>query len=250
MSRFKETDIKSANNVINSLVDILNETWGLLYPEDKTSWGYPGQVLNHIRVELELNKDKISELSRLVDAINKTSSSQIPRFVNKDGQIYAVTRYISQNNGKFHAVEKFNVTDQFEKVIQQFTQQSISIARKMILEGRAPGIKIICLCGSTKFKEEFEKQNRAFTLRNYIVLQPGFYIHQTNDNVSIDTKNELDELHLKKIEMSDMIFVINKDGYIGDSTRREIDYATLLKKPIIYMETEINNAQTKLEASK
>lgn len=96
--------------------------------------------------------------------------------------------------------------------------------------------KIITLCGSTKFKSDFDRINKELTLNNKIILQPGCYVHNDNIIISEEEKINLDILHKEKILMSDCIFVINKNNYIGSSTKSEIEYATKLNKPIFYME--------------
>lgn len=95
--------------------------------------------------------------------------------------------------------------------------------------------KIICLCGSTKFKDKFLYWNRKLTLQGYIVVMPGVFGH-CGDHITDIQKENLDQLHKWKISMSDAIFVINQDGYIGLSTQSEIDFARKLKIPVIYME--------------
>ncbi len=98
---------------------------------------------------------------------------------------------------------------------------------------------IITLCGSTRFKDDFERWNERFTLEGYIVLAPGFFnhewLHQAENNAEL-TKEGLDELHKEKIAMSDSVFVINRGGYIGKSTLSEIAYALRIGKPVAYME--------------
>jgi hypothetical protein len=98
--------------------------------------------------------------------------------------------------------------------------------------------KIVTLCGSTKFKEDFERINKEFTLKGYIVLAPAVFIHSGDKEITDEQKEELDKLHKKKIDMSDLVYVINKNGYIGTSTGKEIIYATSQGINIIYMETE------------
>ena len=95
---------------------------------------------------------------------------------------------------------------------------------------------VITLCGSTRFKDEFIKWNKLFTLQGYIVFSCAFFAHTDNDKLTPYNKRILDEVHKKKIEMSDMIFVLNRDGYIGESTRNEIEWAQELGKQIIYLE--------------
>lgn len=94
---------------------------------------------------------------------------------------------------------------------------------------------VITLCGSTRFKKDFERVNRTLTLAGDIILSPGVFGH-AGDTFTEDQKKMLDELHKRKIDMSDAIFVINKDGYIGDSTRSEIEYAKKTGKLVIYLE--------------
>ena len=98
-----------------------------------------------------------------------------------------------------------------------------------------PKYKIVTLCGSTKFKNLFDELNKNLTLESKIVLQPGCYAHHDNIEISDEQKLELDKLHLKKISMSDCIYVINKNGYIGYSTKNEINYALSHNIPVFYL---------------
>lgn len=91
--------------------------------------------------------------------------------------------------------------------------------------------KIVCLTGSTKFKKEYLEYNKFFTINGLIVLTVGFFGH--TDGWDGD-KKKLDELHFRKIDLADEIFVINVNGYIGESTRNEINYAIKQKKPVFY----------------
>lgn len=95
---------------------------------------------------------------------------------------------------------------------------------------------IVTLCGSTKFEEEFRQINEFLTLRGDIVLAPGVFGHSRGISLKKEQKEKLDKLHKKKIEMSDAIYVINKDGYIGKSTQSEIEYAQEHGKKIMYLE--------------
>lgn len=94
---------------------------------------------------------------------------------------------------------------------------------------------IVCLCGSTRFKELFEQKNKEFTLAGYIVLTVGFFMHADSERVTIGMKERLDELHKRKIDLADQVYIINPDGYIGDSTRSEIEYAEKNGKNIHYL---------------
>lgn len=98
--------------------------------------------------------------------------------------------------------------------------------------------KVITLCGSTRFKEEFERVNRELTLLGNIVISVGAFGH-AGDNFTEEQKIMLDDIHKRKIDMADAIYVINKDGYIGSSTRSEIQYAIRTGKRVIYMEDDL-----------
>ena len=97
--------------------------------------------------------------------------------------------------------------------------------------------KVITLCGSTKFKEEFLSEQKRLTLEGNIVISVGLFGHSGDHEVwTENTKEMLDDMHKRKIDMADEIFVINKNGYIGSSTKSEIEYAISNNKKVKYME--------------
>jgi len=97
--------------------------------------------------------------------------------------------------------------------------------------------KVVTLCGSTRFKEEFFKVQKELTLKGFIVISVGLFGHSGDNEVwSEGTKEMLDDMHKRKIDMADEIFVINKDGYIGSSTKSEIEYAIAHNKKVNYLE--------------
>ena len=104
--------------------------------------------------------------------------------------------------------------------------------------------KVITLCGSTRFKDEFMEVQKRLTLEGNIVISVGLFGHSSDNEVweNMDegtltkTKEMLDEMHKRKIDMADEIFVINVGGYIGSSTRSEIDYTQATGKPVRYLE--------------
>lgn len=99
--------------------------------------------------------------------------------------------------------------------------------------------KVITLCGSTKFKTEFLQVQKELTLKGNIVISVGLFGHADGDYENIittDIKIMLDDMHKRKIDMADEIFVINKGGYIGKSTKSEIDYAIKTGKKVNYLE--------------
>ena len=96
---------------------------------------------------------------------------------------------------------------------------------------------VIGLCGSIKFKNEFLKVQEELTLKKNIVLTPNFFNNIKKEEINLETKKMLDEMHRQKIDMSDEIYVINLGGYIGESTKYEIEYAKAKGKKISYLES-------------
>ena len=97
--------------------------------------------------------------------------------------------------------------------------------------------KVVTLCGSTRFKEDFMRVQKELTLQGYIVISVGLFGHSGDNEVwSEGTKEMLDDMHKRKIDMADEIYVINVNGYIGDSTKSEIEYAKQHNKQVNYLE--------------
>ncbi len=107
--------------------------------------------------------------------------------------------------------------------------------------------KVITLCGSTRFKDAFLETQKRLTLEGNIVISVGLFGHSGDNEVweNMDegtltkTKEMMDDMHKRKIDMADEIFVINVGGYIGSSTQSEIEYATLTGKAVHYLEKQI-----------
>lgn len=104
---------------------------------------------------------------------------------------------------------------------------------------------IVTLCGSTKFKDEFVKQNSRETLSGKIVLSIGCNMKSDDEGFSdmtpaefYEVKKNLDELHKRKIDISDEVLILNVGGYIGESTRSELEYAISKGKKIRWLETD------------
>lgn len=96
--------------------------------------------------------------------------------------------------------------------------------------------KVVTLCGSTKFKDEFMEVQKKLTLAGNIVISVGLFGHSGDDEAWTDgTKEMLDDMHKRKIDMADEIFVINVGGYIGSSTKSEIEYAMSKGLPVRYL---------------
>lgn len=103
---------------------------------------------------------------------------------------------------------------------------------------------VITLCGSTRFKNEFYAVQKRLTLEGNIVISVGLFGHSGDEEVwdGMDegtlgkTKAMLDDMHKRKIDMADSIYVINVGGYVGESTRSEIEYALAHGKKVEYLE--------------
>ena len=97
--------------------------------------------------------------------------------------------------------------------------------------------KVITLCGSTRFKDAFMEAQKRLTLEGNIVISVGLFGHSGDDEVWTEgTKEMLDDMHKRKIDMADKIFVINVGGYVGSSTGSEIEYAKKTGKAVQYLE--------------
>lgn len=104
--------------------------------------------------------------------------------------------------------------------------------------------RVITLCGSTRFKDAFLDAQKKLTLEGNIVISVGLFGHSGDSEVweNMDegtltkTKEMLDDMHKRKIDMAGEIFVINVGGYIGSSTKSEIEYAIATGKAVRYLE--------------
>ena len=92
--------------------------------------------------------------------------------------------------------------------------------------------EIVCICGSTRFVDEMSAANRDLTFAGVIVVAPG----EADELITHEQKTGLDALHLRKIDLADRVLVVNPGGYIGESTRREIDYARTAGKSVSFTE--------------
>ena len=100
--------------------------------------------------------------------------------------------------------------------------------------GRFP---VITLCGSTRFKEQYLETQKRLTLEGNIIISVGLFGHSGDDETwEPGVKEMLDNMHKRKIDMADGIYVINVGGYIGESTRSEIEYAKAHGKEVKYLE--------------
>jgi hypothetical protein len=102
--------------------------------------------------------------------------------------------------------------------------------------------KVVCLCGSTRFYEAWQRVAFDESLAGRITLGvaffPGVKEHGQTVGITAEQKAALDELHLRRIDLADEVFVLNVEGYIGESTRRELAYAIVTRKGVRFLEPE------------
>lgn len=131
------------------------------------------------------------------------------------------------------------------KYINAIKKYNLRVKQKLGGVNVIENYKIVTLCGSTRFKREFLEVQKRLTLEENIVISVGLFGHSGDNEVweNMDegtltkTKSMLDDMHKRKIDLSDAIYVINVGGYIGDSTKSEIEYAKMTGKEIMYLES-------------
>lgn len=151
-----------------------------------------------------------------------------------------VSRLVNVLNGQVPTLEQIGIGG---RIVRSLSQHNSGEEALKLLERhgghdftREPTVTV--LCGSTRFGDAFRAANLDLTLQGHIVLSIGCDT-KSDDVLGINDpslKAQLDELHLRKIDMADEVLVLNVGGYIGESTRREIAYATALGRTIRYLE--------------
>jgi len=155
----------------------------------------------------------------------------------RDGEFLRLQQY-SRGNGNDAALR--NAADEIV-TLKAFIQRMNIICRGYI----GPRPTIVCLCGSTLFWREFQKAGLRETLAGRIVLSIGAASGTDDEHFgNLDrkeydkVKERLDELHLRKIDLADEVLILNVGGYVGESTRREYEYAVAHGKRIRWLEPE------------
>jgi len=137
------------------------------------------------------------------------------------------------------AIEARSVLNQLYAESAQLRQLFVLAAKgdASLLDAVSGIPKIVVLCGSTRFREAFERANHDETLAGNIVLSVGCLTHG-NADITEEQKARLDALHKRKIDLGHVVLVLNVDGYVGDSTASEIRYARRIGKPIRWLEPD------------
>jgi hypothetical protein len=118
---------------------------------------------------------------------------------------------------------------------------SLTLSDFLAMKATMPEPLIVCLIGSTKFSREYQEANLRETLAGNIVLTIGCDTKSDSMlHLTIEDKVRLDLLHLCKIDRADVVLVLNVGGYVGESTRREIEYARMLGKTLRWLEPEVS----------
>ena len=172
-----------------------------------------------------VEEHSIEELADLMEVINAEIKV---RNINYE-DIEEVRKTKAEKKGKFENKIYLNYVEQ-DYIDKKEEEESKKEWRKL------KKYNIITLCGSIKFKDEFLKVQEKLVLEGNIVFTPNFFNNIKKEEISLETKEMLDKMHKQKIDMSDEIYVINQGGYIGESTKLEIEYAKSKGKKITYLE--------------
>ena len=118
------------------------------------------------------------------------------------------------------------------------TEDALRAEQDALREERGP--TVVCLCGSTRFKQEFFEANFRETMAGKIVLSVGWFSHADGEiyTPTEDEKRALDELHKRKIDLSDEVLILDVGGYIGESTKSELEYAKQTGKRVRFRSLE------------
>ena len=172
-----------------------------------------------------VEEHSIEELADLMEVINAEIKV---RNINYE-DIEEVRKIKAEKKGKFENKIYLNYVEQ-DYIDKKEEEESKKEWRKL------KKYNIITLCGSINLKDEFLKVQEKLVLEGNIVFTPNFFSNISKEEISLETKEMLDKMHKQKIDMSDEIYVINQGGYIGESTKLEIEYAKSKGKKITYLE--------------
>jgi len=142
--------------------------------------------------------------------------------------IYHIGQIRQGSKGSIHS-------DWFEAVLDSYDEKLAQAEAELERYKKRFGSTIICMCGSTRFKQTWIQENARLTGLGFIVLSVGLWGHHERKYPDEETKKKLDELHFRKIDLCDWVWVLDVDGYIGESTQNEINYAKSVGRPVFYL---------------
>ena len=179
-----------------------------------------------------------------LDIIHYPSSDEVTLYDEDELELALKNKIISKKDYNM----AYRVGNRLLKEIKNKSNKYFNIDASRYIDkyfnSKNSNYKVITLCGSTKFKDEFLKVQKDLTLKGNIVISVGLFGHSgdnevweyKDDGTYTKTKAMLDDMHKRKIDMSDEIYVINVGGYIGESTKEEIEYAIKQGKKVNYLE--------------
>lgn len=196
---------------------------------------------------LEIAADKIEQLQAELevakeDLARMTGNYQTHAQINSD---------LQAENTTLREITRIKDPEQhFEQIIEanKYIRAELA-ALNVLFETRslpANTPPVVCLCGSTRFMDAFFEAGWKFTLEGRIVLSIGVCKHAEHhggEALGREVADKLDELHLRKIDLADSVYVLNVGGYIGESTSKEIEYAKSRNKPIEYLERALKGVE-------
>lgn len=159
----------------------------------------------------------------LIDKINQLSA-EIAK-ATRNGS----ANYIICSSKIVEAIENLDIRKQRRKKLDAIK-----------LKNKLEEMNVITLCGSTKYKNEFLMVNKWLTLQGNIVISVSMFGHVDKEPLLQSEKIILDAIHKGKIDLANEIFVVNVNGYIGGSTKSEIEYADSKGKKIRFLTDEKN----------
>lgn len=230
--------MKVAIGIMAEYIENSEDAYAFTLEEVSKNHNIDKEMLDHvIGMNCGINKPSDSEYIAVVNECDGKPSSIKITFRGKD-HILNINNSIYNDLLKLRILKKreLDETDKHDEdtvTYHKEPQGNLTSSRERH--------KVVTLCGSTRFKDEFMKVATDLTREGYIVLMPHVFSHSESEdnlnhslnpdkllnmNLANSLNSELLNIHLAKIDMSDEIFVINKDGYIGDGTKQEIKYAS------------------------
>ncbi len=155
-------------------------------------------------------------------------------------KIIEASEYIQQKRLSEVSVNYVVVSPQIAEALDNLDikKQRRRKLKRLKIKNNLENMNVITLCGSTKYKNDFLMVNKWLTLQGNVVISVAMFGHVDKEPLYSDEKEILDEIHKRKIDLANEIFVVDIDGYIGSSTQGEIEYAKSKGKDVRYLSTE------------